>query len=327
MQEIINWIMEGPAWIQYRCLLDLLDSDQNGKRVVSAKAAMLSDPQVTQLISDVDHWETSLLKRHNDADHPIHKLCFLAELGLTIHDQGMDRITGMVLSHQSAEGPFQVLSNYPTNFGGSGKDEWLWSLCDAPPIIYALIKMGLRNDPAVNKALDYLSALIMPGGGWPCAAATALSNFRGPGKKIDPCPYANLIMLKTLIERDDPKDKGKISSGARAALSLWENSLNQRPYLFKMGTDFRKLKAPFVWYDILHLAQVLSLIPSIQQEQSFQEILNVIRVKADGNQRYTSESIWTKWAGWEFCQKREPSRWITLIVLRIFKQAGALTLG
>jgi N-acetyl-anhydromuramyl-L-alanine amidase AmpD len=28
--------------------------------------------------------------------------------------------------------------------------------------------------------------------------------------------------------------------------------------MFFMGTDFRKLKAPFIWYDILHATEVLS---------------------------------------------------------------------
>ena len=28
-----------------------------------------------------------------------------------------------------------------------------------------------------------------------------------------------------------------------------------------MGTDFRKLKVPFVWYDLMHVLDVLSRFP------------------------------------------------------------------
>jgi hypothetical protein len=30
------------------------------------------------------------------------------------------------------------------------------------------------------------------------------------------------------------------------------------------------------------------------------------------------------WKGWEFCQKREPSMWVTFSILRIFKRIGEL---
>jgi len=32
---------------------------------------------------------------------------------------------------------------------------------------------------------------------------------------------------------------------------LWEKRREQKHYLFAMGTDFNKLKAPLIWFDIL----------------------------------------------------------------------------
>jgi hypothetical protein len=34
------------------------------------------------------------------------------------------------------------------------------------------------------------------------------------------------------------------------------------------------------------------------------------------------ESVWQAWQDWEFGQKREPSRWVTFLVLRINKRLG-----
>jgi len=37
----------------------------------------------------------------------------------------------------------------------------------------------------------------------------------------------------------------------------------------------------------------------------------------DPQGRFSLESVWTAWKGWEFGQKKEPSRWLTLTAWRI----------
>jgi hypothetical protein len=43
---------------------------------------------------------------------------------------------------------------------------------------------------------------------------------------------------------------------------------------------------------------------------------------ADADGRFTSGSIWTKWRGWEFCRKKEPTRWVTLLAWRALARMG-----
>jgi len=323
MEEAIQWMLDGPAWIRYNVLINLLDLERESPQVISAYNDMLNDPKIISLLADAQDWEQALLKRHNDASHPIHKLSFLADIGISSQEPGIQTAIKKILKHKSKEGPFQVLSNYPTNFGGSGLDEWLWCLCDAPLTIYILIKFGLGNNEIVLSALRHLGTLIRENG-WPCAACKSLGKFRGPGKKSDPCPYANLLMLKTNALINDPAYEEKTNIGIDTILGLWEHSREKRPYLFKMGTNFRKLKVPFIWYDILHVLDVLSQYKQAYNDPRFQSMLNVIRSKAGPDFRFTSESIWTKWKGWEFCQKREPSMWVTYSILRIFKRVGEI---
>ncbi len=321
MEESIRWMLHGPAWIRYNVLINILDRKREDPQVISSYTDMINDPNIISLLADVQDWEHVLLKRHNDASHPIHKLNFLAKIEISPQEPGIQSTIRKNLKHRSKEGHFQVLSNYLTNFGGSGVNEWLWCLCDAPLTIYILIKFGLGNMEIVLSTLKYLNSLIRDYG-WPCAVCKSLGKFRGPGKKNDPCLYANLLMLKVNALINDPIYEENINIGIETILGLWEHSREKRPYLFKMGTNFRKLKVPFIWYDILHILDVLSQYKQTHSDPRFQSMLNVVRSKSGIDCRITSESIWTKWKGWEFCQKREPSMLVTFSILRILRRVG-----
>ncbi len=87
--------------------------------------------------------------------------------------------------------------------------------------------------------------------------------------------------------------------------------------MFYMGADFRKLKVPFIWYDLLHVLDVLSRFPWLKQDPRLLDMLKILKSKMDEQGRYTLESVWTAWKDWEFGQKKEPSRWATLLAWRI----------
>jgi hypothetical protein len=88
-----------------------------------------------------------------------------------------------------------------------------------------------------------------------------------------------------------------------------------------MGTDFRKLKVPFVWYDLLHVLDVLTQFPWLLHDPRLQEMAGLLADKADAGGRFTLESAWQAWGAWEFGQKRAPSRWLTLLAHRILRRS------
>ena len=91
--------------------------------------------------------------------------------------------------------------------------------------------------------------------------------------------------------------------------------------MFYMGTDFRKLKVPFIWYDLLHVLDVLSRFAWVRNDERFLDMLGILKSKADPLGRFTNESVWTAWKDWEFGQKKAPSRWLTLMAWRIMGRA------
>lgn len=319
----ISWLLEGDPWVQVRTRIDLLKQTRSDPQVQSARAALLAHPGVQTLIAELANWPGTVLSSHKSASQSFHKLNFLADIGLNANDPGMDVIITRILSHQSPEGPFQLTTNVPVHFGGSGQEQWAWALCDAPLIVYALNKIGLSTHPQVSAALTYLNGLVRENG-WPCAVSKELGKFRGPGRKEDPCPFATLAMLKALSASDSHRSGEACHTGAETLLNLWQYSLEQHPYIFYMGNDFRKLKAPLVWYDLLHVLDVLSNFDWLFQDPRLLDMLGVLKAKADPEGRFTAESIWTAWKDWEFGQKKVPSRWITFLAWRIIQRITPL---
>ena len=320
--SVTDWLLSGPPWVEYRTRVDLLGQPEDAPDVTAARRAMVQDHQVAALIIELGQWPGPVLKSHKSAGHLLHRLVFLADLGLRSTDPGMTEVVARVQSHQSPEGPYQVLVNISPKYGGSGEDQFAWMLCDAPLLLYALSKFGLADPAPLDSAIDSLVALERENG-WPCAVSPILGKFRGPGRKADPCPYANLVMLKLLALLPERRDSQSAQRGVEALLSLWAAREERRPYLFAMGSGFRKLKAPFVWYDILNVADVLTRFPWALGDSRLLEMVEVIRPKADADGRFKAESVWRAWKDWDFGQKREPSRWVTLLANRALNRVDA----
>jgi len=316
MDETMEWLLQGPPWVEYRARKALLGQPEDAPQVQRARRATLEHPQVQGLLAELSGWPGAILKSHKSAGHLLHKLVFVADVGLTTEDDAPADIIRRIYEHRSEEGIFQVSVNISPRYGGTGEDQYAWMLCDAPSILYALTKFGLGESEEVQKATAHLTTLVRENG-WPCAVTPALGKFRGPGRKSDPCPYANLLMLKLLAQFPEYHTHPAVETGVETLLSLWEQRRERRPYLFAMGSGFEKLKAPLIWYDILHVTDVLTQIPWVRNDGRLREMVEIIAAKMDKNGRFTAESVWRDWKEWDFGQKREPSRWITLIAIQI----------
>ena len=317
--QAVQWLLSGEPWVAYRTRLDILHEHLDSSEVQAAYAEMIEHHKIKNLLEELSNWPGVALKSHKKASHLLHKLVFIVDLGLRVDYPQVAEILKKVMQHTAEEGPFQIVVNLPKHFGGSGEDELSWMLCDAGSTLYASAKLAGTNDPQVLKVADYLAGLVNPDIGWPCAATKTLGRFRGPGKKGDPCPYANLLMIKALLPFGD-RYQDQIQFGVRTLINLWDKRYAEKPYLFAMGSGFTKLKAPLVWYDLLHVLEVLSQIPSAREEPAVQEMVHILDQKRDHDGRFKPESIWMDWRGWDFGQKREPSRWLTLLAARILQR-------
>jgi hypothetical protein len=318
----LQWLLRNDEpWTRYRTLVDLLDRPTDDPQVQDARSEMIAHPQIQSMIEGTADWPGYPLKRHNDAAHMIYKFSTLADFGIRVSDSNMAKGIEAVLSHHSPEGPFQIVVNIPKAFGGTGEDMWTWILCDSPTLLYSLLAMGLGEDSRVRRAVDHLVGLVDENG-WRCRAASELGKFKGPGRREDPCPIVNVYALKALSLCPDLIDSPPTHLGTEMLLGHWERRGERKMYLFGIGTDFRKLKYPYVWYDVLHVVDVLSRYPFVHSDPRFLEMVEAITVQADGDGCYTAKSMYRAWKDWSFADKKNPSPWLTFLVLRILKRIG-----
>ncbi len=283
------------------------------------------DPRVQEIIKELGAWPGEVLASHKSANQAFHKLSFLADLGLGMKDKGIAEIAAKALSKRDEEGIPLLPMKISAAHGGNGEETWAWALCDAPTTLSALLRLGYPQKELMG-AVDALAARFNKElRHWGCEVSKTLS-WRGPGKKSDPCPYATLIMIKLLVSAGKPAYAPLIKAGAACLLELWQNSRQRHPYIFYMGTDFRKLKLPFVWYDILHLADVLSSIPAavypeLRADPRFQEIVSRIADK-EVSGGFIPESVYQALKAWDFGQKKEASALMGYFARRVITRAA-----
>lgn len=322
MNATIQWLSDSDEpWTRYHILTGLLARNEMDPESAAARADLLAHPQVCALIDQAAAWGEIPLKRHNDSAHPLYALSTLADFGLRVDDPGMAEIIAKVLAHQSPEDAFQTVINIPSHFGGDDADHWTWIACDAPTLLYALASFGLADDRRVLRAAEHLAGQVAENG-YRCSAAPELGRFRGPGRRDDPCPVANVYALKALSLFTQVRLGPAVKAAAEALLAHWDLRREKKYYLFGMGTDFAKLKYPYVYFDVLHVLEALSRFDFVHADRRYREMLAVVTAQADAEGRYTAGSMYQAWKGWSFADKKTPSPWLTFLVERILQRTG-----
>lgn len=281
------------------------------------KSILLNNEFIKSLIDESLQWPNVPLKRHNDAKHIIHKICLLLDLGLNNKDTAMKEIADKILSNHSDDGAFLTMLNISKNYGGTGEDDLQWLVCDFPILLYIMIKLGLENDERVIKAISFLKSIVSDNG-WRCVGA--VEKFRGPGRKADYCPYGTLVSLKAFSLLPQYHNEDFIKNGIDSILNHWRNQKERKMYMFGIGTDFKKLKYPNIWFNIVHVVNVLSHFEYAVKSKELNEMISIIIDKQLSTGGFIPESIYTAFKGCDFGQKKIESETLTYTIFSIFER-------
>ncbi len=315
--QINKLLDKSEDWLQYAIRVNILKEKKVD--IVELKNTVLKNDKIKSYLSDITYFHNTLVRNHKNPTLPIYKLIFLLDIGLDCSVPEIQEAINQIMKHKDKNGIYKSLTNIPKHYGGSGEDTFGWCLCDAPLLLHALIKAGIDYETYIQHGVEFLVSLY-DNSGFPCVVSSELGKFRGPGRKDDCCPYATLIMLDLLTNIPDYKNVDITNNLANYILSLWENSLVKHPYMFYMGTDFRKLKAPNIWYDIVSVVNVLNKCDNIKEDKRYLEMKTIIKSKQGEYGFFTPESIYQKLKDWDFGQKKQSSPYLTYLCLKSLEQ-------
>lgn len=310
----LNFLLESEPWIQYLVNHNLLKKSNEDLRELQQH--VLLDNRIKGYLNDITDFHSILVSNHKNPDLPIHKLHFLLDMGLDTEIPQIGNAIQQIKAHKDGHGVYQSLTNIPKHFGGTGADIFGWCLCDAPLLLSALIKAGCDYPSDIMPGVEYLITLVRENG-FPCAVSQEFGKFRGPGSKGELCPNATLQMLKLLSLIPEYHDSTIVNYCIDALLLLWVESKKRHPFQFYMGTDFRKLKAPMIWYDIVSVTDCLSHFSQARQDERFKEMLALIKQKQNVDGLFVPEAVFLKYKEWDFGQKKKPSPYLTYLCISI----------
>lgn len=308
----IDWLLEeGSPAVRYNTRL-FFGAEK------PARKELLSDPLIASGIKALGGWDGEILERHNTPDLLMHTLTLLADFGVRADDAGMPGVVKKILAHANDRGIPEIVIRIPKAFGGSDTPERSWLICDYPAILHGLLAIGVEN-AVVEKGLQTLASLVSDNG-YRCLGA--FPKFHGPGRKEDMCPIACLYAAKAMSGRAETAKGRPASRAVEAILGHWEERKRKKYYLFGIGTDFMKLKFPFVWYNILHVLDAVGRCTRFKKDPRVLEMADVVLEKADDSLRFTPESVYMAFKGKDFSDKKAPSPTLTFMTLRALARLG-----
>ena len=297
-KKVLDWLMEGPAWLRYAVGLQLLDSKPDVRPV-------LGDSAIRGLIRRLQDSNVGIpaLKsgrvHYTETGKAYWDLFLLADIGLNFEDTGLESLAEDIFRFQQPDGSFVIPPNVQDNY-----------FCMSAILIASLARLGYRDDPHIEKYIRLALGSQSRDGGWYC-------HYFGYDPDVESCPMDNLNLLMLLGQYENHQENPKLNGAIDSLLDHWENRWHLHG--FGVGKRFKSLQYPAVKYGILRVLDVLSLFPYAVDSRSFWSMLDFVRRKAVAG-KYAAEITDNAYAYFDFAQKEEPSRWLTFLINRIEKR-------
>lgn len=313
-----GWLLGSNSYTTYRTAVDLLELPIDSEIVRDAKRSLANDERIKELIEETALWFSTAPTRHNDPKISHYKLRVLTDFGLTKNDRGIKKII-MKASEHIENGLFAFRQELPQKGKGQQKpnpntEEWHALPCDSPLITYSMLRLGNKSNSVVE-SVEKIKNKWSERGGWFCHLFFVNSMF----KKLQiGCQMAGLMALEVFSQI--PELKESVYSQNAYEPIRFHREYGKTMYYFGRSKKFWTLKYPFVWYNALYLAEVLSRFDFLKNDELLKEIIHWIESLQDDRGRFTPTSMFIPYKSWDFANKKEPSPWITFLCCNILKR-------
>jgi hypothetical protein len=334
----IDWLLEeaNPS-VRYFTLRDILGKSENDTQLTATKRAIPKSKIVKRILQRQNpegYWEEPANPYHPKYKSSYWQIMTLSQLGMNKTDEKVRKACEYIFQFQSDEGGF---SSYTTELAlkeygwlrERGKklpsqSEWASSLvfehqysCLTGNMTAALIRIGYVNDPRVRKALEWLVKVQNKDGGWLCPY------WRAHVKDTHGCFYGTICPLEAFSEitiKNLTKEMEKaIERGAEFLLMHRLFKANHHNYKV-INHSWLKLGFPwFYGYNILRGLDILTRLGYVKDEH-LNDAVEILLQKRQNNGEWILESTPIGRMQTNIEAKGKPSKWITLIALRVLKR-------
>jgi hypothetical protein len=337
----IDWLLEksNPS-IRYFTLRDILEKPETDHELMDVKKAISQSIVVHKILQKQNlqgYWEkpdSPYLPKYKSA---YWTLMILGMLGMDRTDQKVARASEFIFQFQHDDGGFSSESinsasreyeyRRRKNKRLPSQKEFESSLifesqlsCLTGNVVSALIRMGYADDPKVKKALEWLVRVQNKDGGWLCPYWKAHVKDRHGCFMGTICP---MEALSEVSKEDLTKDLSTtISRGAEFLLMHKLFKADHHNYRI-INQAWTKLSFPwFAGYNILRGLDVLTKLDYVKDPRT-DDATEIILQKRQSNGAWILENSPTGRMQTNIERKGQPSKWITLIALRVLKRLSA----
>jgi hypothetical protein len=334
----LNWLLEddNPS-VRYFTLRDILGRSENDSQVLAAKKLIPKSRIVRKILQKQNpegFWEEPTNPYHPKYKSSYWQMMVLGQLGMDKTDERVRKACEYIFRFQLDEGGFSsctpelALNEYKLLRKKKRKlpslDEWVPRVifehqysCLTGNMVAALIRIGYAKYSRVVKALNWLVKIQNIDGGWLCPY------WRAHIRDKHGCFYGTICALEAFSEMEKKNMTRKIKETVeRGAEFLLMHRLFKADHHDYKVINKSWLKLGFPWfygYNILRALDVLTKLDYVKDNR-LNDAVEIVLQKQQRDGTWVLESMPTGRMQANIEAKGKPSKWITLIALRVLKR-------
>jgi hypothetical protein len=334
----IEWLLEksNPS-VRYFALRDVLSKSEDLDDVAAAKKAIPESETVRKILDKQDprgYWE-----KPNSPYLPKYKSSYwtimvLSRLSMDRSNEKVARACEFIFRFQQDEGGFssespETASKHCEYWRRKGKTllskkEFVSSLvyegqltCLTGNMVAALIRLGYSDDLRVRKAIQWLVKVQYKDGGWLCPY------WKAHAKDKHACFMGTICPTEAFSEIEEDKRPKEINDAVAGAAEflLMHRLYKADHHNFRViNRSWLELNYPwFAGYNILRGLDVLTKL-GYSKDARLSDAVEVLLQKRQSNGAWILENSPEGRMQANIEKKCQPSKWITLIALRVLKR-------
>jgi hypothetical protein len=333
-QSPLDWLLdESNPSVRYFTLLDVLGKDENAPQVITAKKAIPKSQVINRILQKLHpegYWENADSPYLPKYKSSYWQIMTLGQLGIDRTDKRVENACEHIFQFQLTEGGFSTYEHaYKNKKNNASPNQTTTSLafehqlsCLTGNITTALNRIGYADDPRVKKALEWLLKIQNKDGGWLCPY------WKAHIKDKHGCFYGTICPTEAFSElrKENITEQMKQATEKGAEFLLMHHLFQADHHDYRViNQTWLKLSFPwFYGYNILRGLDVLTKLGHTNDER-LNDAIEILLQKRQANGTWILENAPIGRMQTNVEVKGKPSKWITMIALRVLKRLSSQT--